>query len=309
MANEQTYYEILGVEPTADDAAIEGAYHGRSLRFRVGLFDGRPRELSGPTQAEVERAYAVLSDPTARAAYDATLFPAGPPPPDRRSAVGPWLWWTLAALAIAAIVGMVGWGMLRERRQASNDPVTRIVAGDSGLSATATANAAIVPTSTPPATPVVSPTAPASSTTVALAPTATAAATAMAAAPTATRPPLTVTATRAATAAAPPTATVPAPTATPTLVLTATVEPPPPPPPTPTPAAIFEPTDRIGTSRSVNLRTGPGVTYGINGVVAPGTLLEAAGETATVNGVLWRRFYVSDGRIGWIRDIDVLPVP
>src|SRR5215210_6401444 len=77
----KTHYEVLGVEPTADAATIEAAYHGRSLRYRVGLFDDRPRELAGPTREEVEAAYAVLGNPEARARYDALLFPGGPPAP------------------------------------------------------------------------------------------------------------------------------------------------------------------------------------------------------------------------------------
>src|SRR5438094_648639 len=72
MADEPTYYQILGVDPAADAATIDAAYHGRSLRFRAGSFLDR-REPAGPTQAEIERAYAVLRDPATRARYDAAL--------------------------------------------------------------------------------------------------------------------------------------------------------------------------------------------------------------------------------------------
>ena len=44
------------------------------------------------------------------------------------------------------------------------------------------------------------------------------------------------------------------------------------------------------------------------GALAPGTLLAATGESATSGGNLWRRFRLQDGRTGWVRDIDVLPV-
>jgi uncharacterized protein YraI len=58
----------------------------------------------------------------------------------------------------------------------------------------------------------------------------------------------------------------------------------------------------------VNLRSGPGTGFATLGSLAPGTLLAATGESATSGGYLWRRFRVADGRIGWVRDIDVLPV-
>ncbi|CAA9580462.1 MAG: hypothetical protein AVDCRST_MAG19-3886 [uncultured Thermomicrobiales bacterium] len=81
---------------------------------------------------------------------------------------------------------------------------------------------------------------------------------------------------------------------------------PPPPPPVPTPT--FRPTDRVGTVLSVNLRTGPGAEFPSQGLLPTGTLLSATGETVTVRGVLWRRFALQDGRNGWVRDLDTLPV-
>ena len=59
---------------------------------------------------------------------------------------------------------------------------------------------------------------------------------------------------------------------------------------------------------AVNLRAGPGVAYPSRGVLAPGTLLAATGERQVVGGVLWRQFALPDGRVGWVRDVDVLPV-
>src|SRR5919202_4713922 len=141
----KTYYEVLGVEPTADAATIEAAYHGRSLRFRVGLFDNRPQDLSGPTREEVEAAYAVLGDAEARAWYDAQLFPGGPPlpkgtrpppPPLRIRRVAPWVWCALAAwVLVAAIALAVTW---RARSAERRDPVGRILAGESAFPATMT---------------------------------------------------------------------------------------------------------------------------------------------------------------------------
>jgi uncharacterized protein YraI len=59
---------------------------------------------------------------------------------------------------------------------------------------------------------------------------------------------------------------------------------------------------------SVNLRTGPGAEFPSQGLLPTGTLLSATGETVTVRGVLWRRFTLQDGRNGWVRDLDTLPV-
>src|SRR5207253_2232323 len=56
------------------------------------------------------------------------------------------------------------------------------------------------------------------------------------------------------------------------------------------PAVGFVATDQVGTILPVDLRAGPGTQYGAQGTVSPGTLLAATGETAAVNGVLWRRF-------------------
>jgi hypothetical protein len=87
-------------------------------------------------------------------------------------------------------------------------------------------------------------------------------------------------------------------------------EPPPPapePPPTEAPPP-FAATDRIGTALSVNLRAGPGSGYASLGLLPTGTLLRATGETAYSGGQLWRRFVLHDGRVGWVRDLDVFAV-
>jgi len=82
-------------------------------------------------------------------------------------------------------------------------------------------------------------------------------------------------------------------------VAAATIAPPPPP---------FPATDRIGTAQAVNLRGGPASTAPTQGLLPTGTRLAATGETRVVAGVLWRRFTLADGRTGWVRDLDVLPV-
>ena len=310
MAGEQqsqkTYYEILGVEPTADAATIEAAYHGRSLRFRVGLFDDRPRDMSGPTRVEVEEAYAVLGDPVARARYDAMLFPGGlpAPPPQRRSRrVAAWVWWVLAVWLLVGTVALTFTWRARTAQTAQTaeprDPVGQILAGDSVLRVTLTARAAEpAATSTATPTPVATATPAPSPTVVALASTATATPTVI---PTATSTP-----SPSPTATTPPSPPSPTPTSTPTPEPPPTE--PPPPTPTPTPVPAFPATDRIGTRTPVHLRSGPGTNYPILDALPFGTLLAATGESATVNGVFWRRFRLKDGRTGWVRDLDTFPV-
>jgi uncharacterized protein YraI len=59
----------------------------------------------------------------------------------------------------------------------------------------------------------------------------------------------------------------------------------------------------------VNLRAGPGTNYAILDTLPTGTLLAATGPTGTSGGFTWRQFRLRDGRVGWVRDADVLPVP
>ncbi|HEU4792798.1 MAG TPA: DUF1616 domain-containing protein [Nitrolancea sp.] len=78
----------------------------------------------------------------------------------------------------------------------------------------------------------------------------------------------------------------------------------PPAPPTP----VFHATHRVDASLPVNLRAGPSADTPTQGLVEPGTLLEATGETSESGGPIWRHFTLEDGRTGWIRDIDALPL-
>lgn len=283
----------------ADASAIDAAYHGRMMRFRVGRFGERTRALVGPSQEEVERAYAVLGDPEERARYDAARFPerfAAPPPAPRRRIPPPWLLGLLAfwflALGVIAYLGLSG---LADEEERDDSAIGRLAAATAtatrpAATATQTRAAGVVLVATATATSTAAPptatTTPRPTATPSPTPTATATPTAL---PTAT-----------ATAVPPPTATPPpAPTEAPP-------EPPPPPDPTPTPS--FRPTDRIGTAQSVHLRGGPGADFPSFGLLPTGTPLRATGEQTYTAGVLWRRFTLQDGRNGWVRDIDVLPV-
>jgi len=197
--------------------------------------------------------------------------------------------WALGAalLGLLALAVLAGRGAGRSdpaaRDQPPRDPISRVIRE---IEATRTAAlpgpAAPTPAPSPPATPPATPT-----TVVATPPDLPAAATPTTLASTA--PP-----TAAPPTAAPPTVT-PRPNPTPTGA------------PTPPPTPAFRATDRVAATQPVNLRAGPGVAYPTQGLLVDGTPLAATGEAREVDGVLWRRFALADGRSGWIRDIDVLP--
>ncbi|MFN5901809.1 MAG: DnaJ domain-containing protein, partial [Novosphingobium sp.] len=68
MAVEADYYELLEVERSADEATIKSSYRKLAMRFH-------PDRNPGDAEAEakfkaISAAYACLSDPQKRAAYD-----------------------------------------------------------------------------------------------------------------------------------------------------------------------------------------------------------------------------------------------
>jgi len=322
MPKDPSYYDILSLRPDADAAAIEAAYRGRSLRFRVGRSRTSGAGPAGPTQEQIEQAYAILCDPESRALYDAVYFPVKQSAPKRRR-LPIWLW-AIIGVWVVALLAVLLFG-LRSRTQGDGGAIGKI-AGQTmtsvavgGASATITvvpsggAASAGSPTTVaalPPST--ATSTVPGVTATVAMAATATATI-APTMAPSATQPTAptaTVRPTNTATLP-PPTATVvPLQTVAPTVAPTiAEPEPTPEPTPEPEPTATpsFRATDRIGTTLSVNLRNGPGAAYASLGLLPTGMLLQATGEMATVSGQLWRRFMLQDGRVGWVRDLDVFP--
>ena len=69
----QDYYEVLQVHPRADATAVEAAYTRLCELYDPNRLDGAADELVDLARAKrdaIERAYAVLSDPDRRAAYD-----------------------------------------------------------------------------------------------------------------------------------------------------------------------------------------------------------------------------------------------
>ena len=62
------YYEVLGVEKGADDAAIKKAYRTLAKKYHPDLNPG-DKEAEQHFK-EVNEAYDVLSDPDKRAKYD-----------------------------------------------------------------------------------------------------------------------------------------------------------------------------------------------------------------------------------------------
>ena len=272
----RTYYEVLGIDPSADGATIEAAYHGRSLRFGLTLFDDRLRDPDAPTRAEVERAYAALRDPETRARYDAELFadrPRSALVPRRRCWRAPshWAWATLAIwLAVAGGVVALNRGAYRSlvavRPTPDPNPIGRILA-DSGYLQAPPAGGA-----TPSAPSGASTPTPATHSSAVLG----------------------LTGSRPATVT--PTPPPPTPTPQPTA-------------PTATPRPAFVATDQVDAEGPVNFRAGPGTAYPAQAVLQPGTLLAATDESTTVNGVRWRQYRLEDGRIGWVVDTFVRPAP
>ncbi len=68
MAEKRDYYEVLGVDKTADDASIKRAYRKLAKKYHP---DANPGSESAAAKfRECSEAYAVLSDPEKRKAYD-----------------------------------------------------------------------------------------------------------------------------------------------------------------------------------------------------------------------------------------------
>ena len=68
MANKRDYYEVLGVDKGADEAAIKKAYRQLAKKYHP---DVNPGDKTAEEKfKEVNEAYQVLSNPQQRAQYD-----------------------------------------------------------------------------------------------------------------------------------------------------------------------------------------------------------------------------------------------
>ena len=67
MADKRDYYEVLGVDKNADEAAIKKAYRNLAKKYHP---DANPGEEAAAKFKEASEAYAVLSDPEKRRQYD-----------------------------------------------------------------------------------------------------------------------------------------------------------------------------------------------------------------------------------------------
>jgi curved DNA-binding protein CbpA len=71
MSSDKTYYEVMGIDPTADEATIKKAYHHLALKCHP---DKNPNDPYATANFQnILRAYGTLSNGSQRAAYDEQL--------------------------------------------------------------------------------------------------------------------------------------------------------------------------------------------------------------------------------------------
>ncbi|MDE6201274.1 MAG: DnaJ domain-containing protein [Clostridiales bacterium] len=81
----KNYYQILGVKPTATEAEIKSSYRVLAKKYHP---DVNPDDASAASKfADINEANAVLSDPQARAEYDAKLREAAAPHPSQEEII------------------------------------------------------------------------------------------------------------------------------------------------------------------------------------------------------------------------------
>jgi hypothetical protein len=97
-AGRGTFYEVLDVAPDADGASVKAAYRALARRLHPDLNPGDA--ASAARLAEINRVYATLGDPAARAAYDLDLA--------RRRVEGRRRWLAAVATSAATFATTVG---------------------------------------------------------------------------------------------------------------------------------------------------------------------------------------------------------
>src|SRR3954463_4685765 len=81
--NKDTFYTLLDIPAQATAAEIDAAYQRQRDRYsaeRVAALGDEFRAIAAARNAELERAYAVLSDADRRRAYDASIGAAAAEP-------------------------------------------------------------------------------------------------------------------------------------------------------------------------------------------------------------------------------------
>lgn len=122
------YYEILGVDRSAEPEVVDAAYRAMMRRYHPDTFAGAKDEAEQRAK-RLNEAYAVLKDPQKRRAYDATLGSAAPGPrpavpvlPDSapRRSPGPL---RAGGLVVAGLVGLAAlYGFNRRAPETSSAP-------------------------------------------------------------------------------------------------------------------------------------------------------------------------------------------
>lgn len=156
------YYKLLQVHPEADLESIEAAYRRLAAKFDPEAAPDDPAVAAA--RAEVDEAFAILSNPDERAAYDASLSAGAdetetemqepapeivplpvPAPAPARGRLPSYTWVAAVAVAAIAIIALVF--VLRDRRPSEQvDPTPTVVAQATGSADSATPAPAAVTT-------------------------------------------------------------------------------------------------------------------------------------------------------------------
>ena len=70
MAEKRDYYEVLGVDKTADEKEIKKAYRKLARKYHPDVVEEDKKEEATEKFKEISEAYAVLSDEEKRQRYD-----------------------------------------------------------------------------------------------------------------------------------------------------------------------------------------------------------------------------------------------